>query len=197
MSSSPARPREILNRYVRRLGICAGVFAAFFLLIYVLVRNYACPGASPCGSWWDAHKTFLLAAAGASIGTWASFSVRKINLTFEQLATPEDELLDAPMRIVFVVVLTMAACLLFWTGAINVKICDLNTEFRVVYQSRNGSAPDRLLLLSLLARLSILDLWTFSVFRRGISGGKQSSPIDFPRRSWIRQPCYRGSQARR
>lgn len=32
------------------------------------------------------------------------------------------------MRVIFVVVLTMAACLLFWTGAINVKIGDLNTE---------------------------------------------------------------------
>ena len=73
-------------------------------------------------SWWNAHKTFLLAAAGASLGTWASFSVRKVNLTFEQLAAPEEQLLDAPFRVVFVVVLTMAACLLFWTGAINVKI---------------------------------------------------------------------------
>jgi hypothetical protein len=122
---------EILNRYVRWLGICAGAFALFFLVVYILVRNCACTGATaaaPCISWWDAHKTFLLAAAGASIGTWASFSVRQINLTFDQLAAPEEELLDAPMRVVFVVILTMAACLLFWTGAINVKIGDLNTE---------------------------------------------------------------------
>jgi hypothetical protein len=122
---------EILNRYVRRLGLWAGGFAVFFLLFYVMVRTQACAdvkGAAVCNSWWDAHKTFLLAAAGASIGTWASFSVRQINLTFEQLATPEEELLDAPMRIIFVVVLTMAACLLFWTGAINLRIGDLNTE---------------------------------------------------------------------
>jgi hypothetical protein len=120
---------EILNRYVRRLGMWSGGFALLFLLIYVIVRNYTCvDAATPCTSWWNAHKTFLLAAAGASLGTWASFSVRKVNLTFEQLAAPEEQLLDAPFRVVFVVVLTMAACLLFWTGAINVKIGDLNTE---------------------------------------------------------------------
>jgi hypothetical protein len=79
-------------------------------------------------SWWDAHRSFLLAAAGASLGTWASFSVRQVTLTFEQLAAPEEELLDAPLRVIFVVVLTMAACLLFWTGAINLKIGELNTE---------------------------------------------------------------------
>ena len=163
---------EILNRYVRRLGIWAGGFAAFFLLIYVLVRNYACPGASPGGSWWDAHKTFLLAAAGASIGTWASFSVRKINLTFEQLATPEDELLDAPMRIVFVVVLTMAACLLFWTGAINVKIGDLNTES--AWFIRAGTVA---LLIGFFCGLSERALASAiagrsAAFVGGISGGK-------------------------
>lgn len=120
--------REILNRYVRRLGAWSGGFAAFFFLIYILVRNYACTGSAPCTSWWDAHRSFLLAAAGASLGTWASFSVRQVTLTFEQLAAPEEELLDAPLRVIFVVVLTMAACLLFWTGAINLKIGELNTE---------------------------------------------------------------------
>ena len=125
---------QILNRYVRRLGLWAGGFAIAFLLIYTFVRYQASLGTNSLGghatwwTWWDAHRAFLLAAAGASVGTWASFSVRQINLSFDQLATPEEELLDAPLRVVFVIVLTMAACLLFWTGAINVKIGDLNTE---------------------------------------------------------------------
>lgn len=119
---------EILNRYVRRLGAWSFGFAALFLLSYILVRNNACTSTDPCTSWWFAHRSFLLAAAGASFGTWASFSVRQVNLTFEQLAAPEDQLLDAPLRVIFVVMLTMAACLLFWTSAINVKVGDLNTE---------------------------------------------------------------------
>lgn len=120
--------REILNRYVRRLGGWSFSFAALFLIVYIAARNYACDNAGPCDSWWYAHRSFLLAATGASLGTWASFSVRQINLTFEQLASPEEQLLDAPLRVIFVVVLTMAACLLFWTGAINLKIGELNTE---------------------------------------------------------------------
>jgi hypothetical protein len=119
---------EILNRYARRLGAWSFGFAALFLLIYVLVRNNACTVPDSCASWWFVHRSFLLAAAGASFGTWASFSVRQVNLTFEQLAAPEEQLLDAPLRVIFVVLLTMAACLLFWTSAINVKIGDLNTE---------------------------------------------------------------------
>lgn len=120
--------REILNRYVRRLGGWSFSFAALFLIVYIAARNYACGNAGACDSWWYTHRSFLLAATGASLGTWASFSVRQINLTFEQLASPEEQLLDAPLRVIFVVVLTMAACLLFWTGAINLKIGDLNTE---------------------------------------------------------------------
>ncbi len=119
---------EILNRYVRRLGAWSFGFAALFLVVYVLVRSNACTVPDSCASWWFLHRSFLLAAAGASFGTWASFSVRQVNLTFEQLATPEEQLLDAPLRVIFVVLLTMAACLLFWTSAINVKIGDLNTE---------------------------------------------------------------------
>lgn len=130
--------KDTLNRYVRLLGMWAGGLASFFLILYIIVRTQACPDApAPCTSWWNIHRAFLIAAAGASLGTWASFSVRKINLTFEQLATPEEQLLDAPLRIVFVVVLTMAACLLFWTGAINVKVGDLNTE--ASWFSKTGS----------------------------------------------------------
>jgi hypothetical protein len=116
---------EIMNRYVRRLGFWAGSFALAFLFVYCLIRYNACT--TPCVSWWDAHKTFLLAGTGAAVGTWASFSVRQVNLTFEQLASPEEDLLDAPLRILFVVALTLTVCLLFWTGAINIEIGNLKT----------------------------------------------------------------------
>jgi hypothetical protein len=164
---------EILNRYVRRLAMWSGGFAALFLFLYVLARNYSCIDAAvPCTSWWDAHKTFLLAAAGASLGTWASFSVRKITLTFEQLATPEEQLLDAPFRVIFVVVLTMATCLLFWTGAINVRIGDLNTE--ASWFSRAGSVA---ILVGFFCGLSERALASAiagraAAFVNGVSGSK-------------------------
>jgi hypothetical protein len=40
----------------------------------------------------------------------------------------DEESLEPPFRLLFVVALTLTVCLLFWTGAINVKIGDLNTS---------------------------------------------------------------------
>ena len=78
--------------------------------------------------WWFLLESFLLAAAGTRSGPGLRSRCAKSTLTFERLAAPDEQLLDTPFRIVFVIVLTMAACLLFWTGAINVRIGDLNTE---------------------------------------------------------------------
>lgn len=128
---------RIKNNYVRKLGLSAALFAAFFLAAYLLIRLTPCvdaPDAPPpdhafacLPAWWDIHKTFLLAAAGASIGTWLSFAVRRLDLPFEDLALLDEHSLDPPFRILFVVALTLLACLLFWTGAINISIGGLNT----------------------------------------------------------------------
>jgi hypothetical protein len=77
--------------------------------------------------WGDDHKSFLLAACGAAIGTWASFSFRQVQFAFDDLVMVEEGSLDPPMRILFVIVLTMAACLLFWNGAVNIEIGSLKT----------------------------------------------------------------------
>lgn len=126
---------RIKNNYVRRLGRSAGMFAVGFLLAYVLIRVNACteemlktrPASCP-SPWWSEHKTFLLAAAGASIGTWVSFAVRRLDLPFEELALLDEHSLDPPFRILFVVALTLMACLLFWTGAVNIEIGNLRTS---------------------------------------------------------------------
>jgi hypothetical protein len=70
---------------------------------------------------------FLIAATGASLGTWLSFSIRRVSLTFEDLGLLEDDLLDPGVRVIFVIALTMTACLLFWTGAMNIEIGLLKT----------------------------------------------------------------------
>lgn len=126
---------RIFNRYLWRLGAWSIGFAVVFLIAYLIIRAGGCtdkdtckPCATHCVSWWDQHKTFLLVCVGASLGTWASFSVRQVNLTFEQLIAPEENVADPPLRIIFVVILALAACLLFWNDAINVKIGNLNTE---------------------------------------------------------------------
>lgn len=77
--------------------------------------------------WWDAHKMFLLAAAGAAIGAWISFAIRRLDLPFEELAMLEEQSLDPPFRILFVTALTLIVCLLFWNGAVNIEIGNLKT----------------------------------------------------------------------
>jgi hypothetical protein len=80
------------------------------------------------GNWADEHCNFLLAACGAAIGTWASFAVRQMQFSFDDLVMVEESALKPYMRVFFVVTLTMAACMLFWNGAVNIEIGALKTQ---------------------------------------------------------------------
>jgi len=113
---------RVKNTYVRSLGVAAALFTALLLVAYAIINN------SPGMGWWYQHKAFLLAAAGASVGTWLSFSIRRVSLSFNDLAILEEDLLDPSVRIVFVIGLTLTACLLFWTGVMNIQIGDLKTN---------------------------------------------------------------------
>ncbi|CAN5476534.1 hypothetical protein BH11PSE4_BH11PSE4_42580 [soil metagenome] len=114
---------RIKNMYVRRLGFWAAAAALAFVLVYI--GFYTGRLTAP---WGNEHRSFLLAGCGAAIGTWASFSVRRDQFSFDDLVMVEEDSLDPPMRILFVIVLTMAACLLFWNNAVNLEIGNLKTE---------------------------------------------------------------------
>jgi hypothetical protein len=119
---------RIKNSYVCRLGLACGIAAAIFLLAYVLITLDVVRA-----DFWRHHKTFFLAGTGAAIGTWLSFSIREVELSFDRLGVVEADLLDPVFRVLFVVALTITACLLFWTGVMNVEIGNLKTtsgEFR-------------------------------------------------------------------
>jgi hypothetical protein len=156
---------RIKNMYVRRLGAWAGTAALLLILSYIAFYTKAVDSA-----WGDAHKSFLLAASGAAIGTWASFSVRQVQLSFDGLVMVEEGSLDPPMRILFVIVLTMAACLLFWNDAVNLEIGNLKTQSEPFRQS--GSIA---LLIGLFCGLSERALSTAiagraSAFVKGVAG---------------------------
>jgi hypothetical protein len=113
---------RIKNSYVCRLGLACGIAAGIFLLAYTLIAT----------GWverefWKIHKPFFLAGTGAAIGTWLSFSIREVELSFDRLGVVEADLLDPAFRVLFVVALTIAACLLFWTGVMNIEIGNLKT----------------------------------------------------------------------
>jgi hypothetical protein len=114
---------RIKNMYGNRLGVWAGLAAAAFILAYMGFYTERLTWV-----WGNEHKSFLLAACGAAIGTWASFSFRQVQFTFDDLVMVEEGSLDPPMRIFFVIVLTMAACALFWNGAVNIEIGSLKTN---------------------------------------------------------------------
>lgn len=63
--------------------------------------------------------------SGAAIGTWLSFSIRSLNLSFDDLGTIEDELLGPLFRISFVISLTMVLGLVFWTQAFSISIGEM------------------------------------------------------------------------
>ena len=113
---------RIKNIYVRGLGATAATAAVPLLLLYAFIAKVVGSG------WWYDHRAFLIAAAGAAIGTWLSFSIRRVSLSFSDLGILEEDLLDPSVRIIFVIALTLTACLLFWTGVMNIQIGDLKTN---------------------------------------------------------------------
>jgi hypothetical protein len=113
---------RIKNTYVRSLFAAAAMAAAPLLVLYAFIAKWVGSG------WWYDHKAFLIAAAGAAVGTWLSFSIRRVDLSFNQLAILEEDLLDPLARIAFVIGLTLTACLLFWTGVMNIQIGELKTN---------------------------------------------------------------------
>jgi hypothetical protein len=157
---------RIKSIYTRRLGAWASATAALLLLAYIMIYTGKYP--SP---WAFDHKSFLLAASGAAIGAWTSFSARQVQFSFDDLIMVDEGTYDPPMRILFVIVLTMAACLLFWNGAINLEIGNLKTQAEPFRQS--GSVA---LLIGLFCGLSERALATAiagraAAFVKGISSG--------------------------
>ena len=82
----------------------------------------------------------------------------------------EESALDPPVRILFVIVLTVTACLLFWNGAINFEIGEFKTQ-PAAFKSMGSAA----LLVGLFAGLSERALATAisgraAAFSKGIAG---------------------------
>lgn len=161
---------RIKNAYVRKLGYVAAAAAAVLLVVYVLIliRHNVTKQAST--EWWYFHSKFLLAAVGAAAGAWSSFLIRRVQLTFANLAAVEEDLLDPAARIIFVIGLSLAACLLFWTGVMNIEIGSLKTN--ATEFERNGSIA---LLIGIFCGLSERALATAisgraAAFVRGIGG---------------------------
>lgn len=114
---------RVKNSYVRRLGFWSASLAVIFAILYFLAR-------SGCGPVWLLPKReFLMLLIGCFIGTWLSFSIRKVALSFGELSVVENDQLDPPIRLIFVAGLTMVVGLIFSTQLAAITIGNFNTNF--------------------------------------------------------------------
>jgi hypothetical protein len=128
---------RVKNNYVRRLLVVVVGWVTMLAVAYAMLylSNKTIDDRLPLFTW---------AAIGAAIGTWLSFSIRKVDLGFADLANLETDLLTPFYRVVFVMALTTCVCLLFATGAINLVIGNLKTD---VFNSPTDPGSDWLISL--------------------------------------------------
>jgi len=114
----------VKNGYMRRLGGWALFFGALAIAAYLYCR-YGTPVVAELHRFRD----FFSLLAGSFLGTWLSFSIRRVQLTFEDLARLEQDSLDPSIRLLFVAGLTIVVGLLLATKAVVITIGGFNSGF--------------------------------------------------------------------
>lgn len=161
----------VKNRYVRRLGLVCLLVATASAASYIVIRQ------NPDWTVAYAFRNFFLLATGTAVGTWLSFSLRRVVLTFDDLAVLEEDRLDPGLRVLFMVGLVAVVGLLFWTGAVSFGIGPLGSQEAM---QRHGAWA---LLIGLLAGIAERALGT-AVSRRAadfaVSVGGGAGPSGGP-----------------
>jgi hypothetical protein len=114
---------RVKNAYIRRLGSWALAFIVPTATFYLICRYSASDTVI------HKFREFLSLLAGCFLGTWLSFSIRRQQLTFWDLPRLEEDLLDPPIRLIFVAGLTILVGLMFTTRMIVFNIGGFNTGF--------------------------------------------------------------------
>jgi hypothetical protein len=113
----------VKNGYVTRLGIAA------LITVVLGAVGYVVSGLLPDS--WIPHRfrEFFLLGCGTAVGTWLSFSIRRVTLSFTDLATLEEDRLNPSLRVVFMAALTTVMGLLLWTHAVVIQIGEFKSDF--------------------------------------------------------------------
>jgi hypothetical protein len=114
----------VKNTYLRRLLFYSSSMVLVVISMYIVVREYA-----PHDSLVYHFRNFFLLIAGSSIGTWLSFSIRRVQLRFFELAVLEEDRLNPGIRLLFVCGLTFTIGLLFWLEVVVINIGKFDTNF--------------------------------------------------------------------
>lgn len=120
---------SVKNRHLRRLGGWCLLAALLLTLGYVIARSG--PGNTTLNAILYDFRNFFLLGVGTAVGTWLSFSLRRVILTFDDLAVLEEDRLDSSLRVLFMIGLVTVAGLLFWAQAVNVGVGALDSVVAV------------------------------------------------------------------
>jgi hypothetical protein len=115
---------NVKNGYIRRLLVPSISIATVAGLIYTIVRIEV-----PHDWVIFYFRNFFLLITGSAIGTWLSFSIRRVELRFFELAVLEEDRLDPGIRLLFVAGLTLTIGLLFTLGVVVITIGKFDTHF--------------------------------------------------------------------
>lgn len=104
---------RIKNSYMISLGICALVSISTLLALI---------------SVWKLHylDKYLYVYIGAMVGTWVSFSARKLKLSFEELSIIESDGVGPFLRLVYIGICSIIIFLFFNSGLITIAIGNFN-----------------------------------------------------------------------
>jgi len=123
-----AREAEVVkNQHLRVLGMHCLVFGTALLLPIVFLSFFT--KASTSSDSWHPLLILLVMAAASCMGTWLSFSLRKVSITYGDLAGLEEDRLDPVGRVIFVMLLTVVGGLILLSGLFEIKIAEKSLAF--------------------------------------------------------------------
>lgn len=157
---------KVKNDYLVHLAKCCGAATVLFVGLYFLCQSHADLVETRLPGWGVIlrnTRNFHLLAAGTAVGTWLSFSLRRQELTFSDLAVLEPDRLDPAARVLFMIGLASFVGLLLFTNAVIAGVGSV-TGFDAMHQ--HGSWA---LLVGLLA----------GVAERGLGSAVQRRSNDF------------------
>lgn len=136
---------RIKNLYVAKLGSCAALFSAILIIPYLVLRYSVFtdpipevmrvlgipegPDASVNESILVRHMNFFLLVGASFVGAWLSFSIRKVELGFFDLAALEKDRLVPVIRLLFVGGLTFTIGLALSANLVFFRAGEMSSNF--------------------------------------------------------------------
>lgn len=104
---------KVKNEYLKRLGLTALALGLPCAILGAIIDGFL------------GHNfisNFLFVWASCMAGVWVSFAARKITLTFEELETPERDMLRPLLRLLFAGILTLMISMVLISKMVDVTI---------------------------------------------------------------------------